>query len=117
MSCQNCRKEPTDTQCYFGRMADSRPFTDWTPNCTKVYTNFVNNDFKSSHDQRQYLINNANTIIQSERDRLINCSCFLPTEKGTSLEEKTIQSCNKRYCTFANNGENGLGIGRNYNNI
>jgi hypothetical protein len=95
-------------------MSDSRAFTDWTPDCANVYKQFVDNKFKSSYDQRQYFINNAEKMMEHDRSRLVSCSCYLPTEKGTMVDEKNMQKCNKNYCEFKTSNPEGIGMGSSY---
>jgi hypothetical protein len=112
-SCENCKRIPSKDKCFYARMSDARAFTNWTPNCARVFSQFKENAFMSSYDQRQYFINNAEKLMEEDRQKLISCSCFLPSEKGTLLDEKDIQTCNKNYCSFNQKNADGLGMGRN----
>lgn len=49
------------------QMADGRIFTDYEPNCELNNSIQETNDIKNSYLYRQYLIKNANTIIDTNR--------------------------------------------------
>lgn len=107
----------TTNVCPF-RMSDGRNFTDYRTRCTIDYETKVDNAFRSSYDQRQFLIQNA-TKLMSENGRLAEsmnaCSgCFPKTAVGTMLPEKNSVRCNDKYCEFMVSDPKGLGTGRNY---
>lgn len=98
------------------KMADGRNFTDYRPRC------FANaDDLKApmnSYEYRQYMINNAEKIMQNNIIRVTkenSCGpCVEPYNQGTMLPEQTMIECNGSTCSFSTNNPNGLGMGRNY---
>ena len=80
-------------------------------------SNFVmQNENMNSFEYRQYLINNADTImknnsIASYKENMCG-PCVDPYDQGTMLSEQYLQSCNKNTCKFVLNDQNGLGLGR-----
>ena len=105
----------------FNRMADGRSFTDYRPNCTKAGPSSISKDAKSSYDQRQHMIKNANKIMQDNLNMCISGSkipsSYSTTEDGTMLPEKNMMSCNETTCTFSPNDVEGIGTGRNYHSF
>ena len=118
MSCSSCTKTPAKHDECFNRMSDGRAFTNWTPNCS-VYSQQVDNPNKgSSYDQRMYLINNAEKLMNDNKNSLPNGACvpcFANNEVGTMLPEQDMQTCSKNFCTYTQNNSTGLGLGRKYN--
>ena len=119
-NCSSCKRTPTmnsdnSSVCPF-RMSDGRNFTDYTPNCMS-YTG-SNRKFKSSYDERQYYIHNANELMNKNEKYAIdqngNCCSYNMNESGTMLPEKNMISCNGKTCTSEMVNENGLGDGRKY---
>ncbi len=100
------------------RMSDGRSFTNYANRCSisDVWRGKTTNMQMSSNDARKYLIANATSIMESNRDtaeRNNNCgSCFGLNESGTMLPELEMQICNKRTCAFPINDNMGLGLGR-----
>jgi len=100
------------------RMSDGRSFTQYADRCSisDAWRNSKSNAPLSSNESRMYLINNAEKIMQGNRDaaeRNNNCgSCFGLNESGTMLPELEMQICNKRTCKFPMSDNRGLGLGR-----
>lgn len=125
-SCNSCKKPDMKAQnqleesnnCPY-RMSDGRNFTDYRTRCTIDYQRKVNNAFKSSYDERQYLIHNATNMMNNNMKEAIEinkCSgCFPKNVAGTMLPEKNMVQCNDKTCNFYTQDVNGLGTGRNYN--
>lgn len=102
----------------FNRMADGRSFTDYRPNCTKSGPGSLKKDVKSSYDQRQFLIKNADKLM---KDNLSSCvasskipSAYSVDQDGTMLPEQNKMQCNTNACTVSPNDVEGIGTGRNY---
>jgi hypothetical protein len=92
------------------KMSDGRLFTDYRPRC---FSHDVN---KNSYDYRQFMIHNAQSMLNEERTKLKMCGpCVEPFNIGTMLEEQTIVKCDQNSCQVVMNNPNGLGQGRSYN--
>jgi hypothetical protein len=100
-------------------MSDGRNFTDYRTRCTVDLQTKKMNSFKSSYEERQFLIHNATNIIHQNIDEATKkneCSgCFPNNVAGTMLPEKNMVQCTDKTCNFSMQDENGLGTGRNYN--
>jgi len=100
-------------------MSDGRNFTDYRTRCTIDYELKMRDAFKSSYDNRQFLINNAASLIKANNnlaESMNACSgCFPKNAVGTMLPEKNMVKCNTKTCNFSVSDPNGLGTGRNYN--
>jgi hypothetical protein len=117
MSCTKCEKSPVSDEKCFDRMSDGRQFTNWKPSCTIFAQQQHDSQKGSSYDQRMWLINNAESLMQKDRLTLpggVCVPCFSHNETGTMLPELEKQSCNKTYCEFSKNDNMGLGLGRNF---
>ena len=101
------------------RMSDGRNFTDYRTRCTIAYQFKEKNAFKSSYDQRQFLIKNADKLMKDNltiAEKLNKCGpCFDHKESGTMLPEKNMVKCDKNKCNFSKGNPSGLGTGRIYN--
>lgn len=114
----NSVKNNSSSWCPY-RMSDGRNFTDYRTQCTIDYQRKTKNNFKSSYEERQYMIKNAlnimkdNALSAEERNK---CSGCYPTNvPGTMLPEQNMVQCNDKTCNFTVNNPMGLGTGRNYN--
>lgn len=100
------------------RMSDGRQFTDYRPRCAIAYQMRKDNAFQSSYDQRQFLIKNANTLMNDNlkiAQKINDCgSCFPKSADGTMLPEQNMVTCNSKLCKFNTVTPSGLGTGRNY---
>lgn len=101
------------------RMADGRTFTDYQPRCARndgwqqLFGQQLN-----SYDLRQYLISNADQLMQANRT-VASCGaqcapCKTPWNKGTMLPESSMVKCNAQTCSIAAGDPFGLGQGRDY---
>jgi hypothetical protein len=124
-SCQKPREQETkhihpQPSCPF-RMSDGRNFTDYRTRCTIDYQRKKANAYKSSYDERQYLISNASQMMNENlkhAEQFNQCSgCYKHNETGTMLPEQNMTSCNDKTCSFYTNTSTGLGTGRNYNSV
>jgi hypothetical protein len=112
--------KPTSPQPCFNMMHDGRSFTDYRPRCTIQYQmKLRNGDNASSYEARQYMIQNATTLMgknQSIAEMSSGCTdCFDKLDPGTMLPERNVQECNARTCTFqTDKTPKGLGLGRKY---
>jgi hypothetical protein len=105
MSCNSCEKKSKggNMQC-FNRMAYSQ-WTHYEPRCVQNQMNREAHQFKSSYEYRQWLINNAEKLMNDERQVMRDvheCKpCFdYPNEKGTLLDEKRMLSCSDKVCSY-----------------
>lgn len=100
------------------RMSDGRQFTEYRPRCVSQYMIKDNNNIPSSFDYRMYLTRNAEAIMKKnafEAYQINRCGpCQEPYDVGTMLPEKTKQVCNTRTCTFKDEEDLGIGMGRYY---
>lgn len=113
------KKSTNNSVCPY-RMSDGRNFTDYRTRCTIAYEMKQKTNFLSSYDERQYMIHNAENIMNKNMqtaENMNSCSgCFPKNSVGTMLPEKNMTQCNSKTCTFQNNvNPTGLGTGRNYN--
>ena len=103
------------------KMSDGRQFTDYRPRCNvnaDLLDNLAkNNLINSSYESRLYLQQNADKIMQDEREkaiqRLAPCNMCNPA-KSTILPERYVVKCDAVSCTRTEINPNGLGDGRNY---
>ena len=69
----------------------------------------------SSFDYRMYLTENAEKIMEAERQAVTKDSyCGPCVNPSTMLPEQTVEVCDGRKCSFAVNEPAGLGIGRKF---
>ena len=100
------------------RMSDGRQFTDYRPGCEQQgYLEGHN----SSYEYRQYLIHNAEKLMNQNRTNAMSAGgclkgCKQPYHDGTMLPEKYVQTCTGQSCSVSLNNPSGVGIGRKYNN-
>lgn len=118
-SCQSCEPRVSNNkhpECP-SIMADGRHFTDYRPRCDVNWV-FPQDKAMNSFDYRQYLTNNADALIQKNRDwasKLNACGpCKEPFEVGTMLPEQTKMVCDAQGCRVMMNDPAGLGMGRQY---
>jgi hypothetical protein len=105
------------------KMADGRSFTDYRPRCNINYDLMQdltkNNIINSSYESRLYLQQNAEKIMELNRNNAINnlapCApCNKSGNDTTMLPEKYIVKCDAITCKREEINPNGLGDGRNY---
>ena len=112
---KNTQPQPKPHECML-MMQDGRSFTDYRPRCTIQYQ-MKNENMKNSYDSRMFLMNNAEKMMQVNRDIVEEknaCNtCFNHNQIGTMLPEKNFVKCDKNTCVHNNNvNPNGLGTGR-----
>lgn len=124
MSCSSCERE-SDNKHFMcpPKMADGRAFTDYKPRCA-VHSSLMTAGSGSasaslnSYELRQFLINNAENIMDGHRNQAQKASacgpCVQPWNQGTMLPEQSMVKCNTSTCSVATNDPNGLGQGRDY---
>lgn len=95
------------------RMADGRHYTDYRPRCAKNFESLPKP--MSSFDYRMFLMQNAENIMQSNREHALKENMCTPCTKPTTmLPEQHVQVCDGRKCSFPVNDPQGLGVGRKY---
>jgi hypothetical protein len=103
---------------YPSKMEDGRAFTDYRPRCSvnaDLYNDLTkNNLINSSYESRLYLQNNAEKIMQSDRDKALAELKPCNPPKSTMLPEKYIVKCDSVSCKRTEIDPSGLGDGRNY---
>lgn len=125
-SCKNCnktenkvsREKNTNLNACMLKMQDGRSFTDYRPRCTVMYQ-MKNGNTQNSYDSRMFLIENAEKLMNTNRDiveKTNNCAgCFKKNEVGTMLPERNFEKCNKHTCERELDvNPQGLGTGRYY---
>jgi len=118
MSCSECERESDNKhfQCP-PKMADGRAFTDYKTRCG-VQSTLMHDKAMNSYELRQYLINNAEALMQQNRDyaeKVNACGpCMQPWHQGTMLPEQSMVRCNESTCSVSTNDPYGLGQGRDY---
>lgn len=101
------------------RMSDGRLFTDYRARCD------VNLQWQkpmdSSYDYRQFLIGNAESLMDGQRGAAhakAYCGpCVKPYDQGTVLPEKDAFVCDKVGCRKEAGAQGGIGTGRDYGMI
>lgn len=97
-------------------MDDGRAFTDYRPRCAINFQNISMN----SYDYRQFLIMNAERLMQERRDAAWQANkcgpCVAPFNQGTMVPEQSMVTCNANTCQFKVTDPAGLGQGRQYGN-
>lgn len=117
MDCQSCQRIPASLEggCP-PRMADGRAFTDYRTRCLQDQYVQTQSKAPSSYDYRQFLIQNAASLMDKERMALFSANgcqpCYPTTQTGTMLPEQSVQECDSRSCTFQAGAADGLGTGR-----
>ena len=100
------------------RMSDGRHFTDYRPNDHLNNLIKANNNLKNSFDFRNHLTNNAEKLINLNREYIQDkngCApCMKPYHQGTMLPESSKVECNSDSCNVTVTNKEGLGQGRNY---
>lgn len=106
------------------RMADGRHFTDYRPSCHVNDLLKADNAISNSFQYRKFLQENADTLMNKNREIACAKNCCAPCvgkglgvegfNNGTMLPEKYIQECNANFCKVVINDVNGVGTGRNY---
>jgi hypothetical protein len=118
-NCPTCTANNKTTQCP-PLMSDGRHFTDYRPRCN-VHCESMKDKPMSSYEHRQYLIENANSIIESNQKHALQkmaCApCKEPYNIGTMLPESEKLVCNGTVCSVVQTDQNGLGRGREYGNV
>jgi len=118
MSCSECERDSDNRhfQCP-PKMADGRAFTDYKARCA-VLTSLLQNKAMNTYELRQYMINNAEQLMQQERtyaSRMNACGpCVKPWNQGTMLPEQSMVRCNESTCSVSTSDPYGLGQGRDY---
>jgi hypothetical protein len=101
-------------------MSDGRAFTDYKPRCS-VFESLIKSHPQpmNSYELRQYMIQNGEAIMKSNRQVFEDnntCSpCKKPWNIGTMLPEQSMVKCNASTCSVSINDPYGLGQGRDYN--
>jgi hypothetical protein len=104
---------------------DYRLFTDWRPRCAVQYPMDFNNEGNqkppTANQYREYLIHNAEKIIQANAmaaKSKARCgppcdsdNVFPSWQEGTALKEYDQQVCDTRTCSFDRSVPMGLGRG------
>lgn len=96
------------------RMSDGRLFTNYNSRCA-IQAAVGGPSDMDSYGTRQYMIHNAASIIQSQRDAAACAARCGPCGKDTMLPELEVDSCDLSKCVRKPSGAtDGLGLGRNY---
>lgn len=103
------------------KMSDGRLFTNYNSRCAMLAEVLPTQlGTKSAvgldgYDTRQYMIHNADAIIQAQRQVATCAARCAPCGKDTMLPEEEIDTCNNMTCVRRSSGaQNGLGLGRDY---
>jgi hypothetical protein len=119
--CQTCERPSSNKQFSCPpRMADGRHFTDYKPRCYGDRPVELIGKPMNSYEYRQYLITNAEGLMNSWRDASYQANmcgpCVEPYNVGTMLPEQSKVECNSSLCSVKPGHPNGLGQGRDYMN-
>ena len=119
-TCSECTR-PSENKRYDcpPRMSDGRHFTDYRPRCL-TNDSFQSDQPMTSFEYRNYLTQNASTLIEDARKTAYKqnmCGpCVEPYDQGTMVPEQTVTVCDAHVCKFIKNDEAGIGMGRSYTN-
>jgi hypothetical protein len=94
------------------RMNDARMFTDYRQNC------ILNNGLTpglGSFEMKDYLMNNATTLMDSFRTAQEKVTACTTCTDNTVLPVKTVINCGPQGCTYKMNDPSGVGQGREFN--
>lgn len=95
------------------RMSDGRHFTLYTPRCARTYE--LQPRPMTSYEYRMFLTSNGEKIIDKNRDDAVfKNSCAPCVQESTMLPEVDRQVCDQRTCSFRPHADQGLGLGRSY---
>lgn len=107
--------------CMF-RMNDGRSFTDYRPRCMvqqniNHMTSKKNSVQNNSYDTRMYLMKNAETMMESNRNHL-PCATKACTSTHITPPDKNTVKCDANSCTSTPTGlPGGIGTGRMYSTV
>lgn len=111
---QQNNKNQQQQEFLMNKMHDGRAFTDYRPRCT-VQFQMKNETSKNSFESRQFLMNNAEKLMQANEDIVKNNYENLTKANGTMLPEKHTVKCDSKTCNTNHNVyPNGIGTGRSY---
>ena len=108
------------------RMSDGRHFTNYEPRCIRnAYLNNLLTENKmtnSSYEQRLFLQNNYEKIVEAERKKVLeNLSPCTPCKEGELLNEtdsyldnKHFVYCDKVSCSTQKTNQYGLGTTKSF---
>jgi hypothetical protein len=111
--------DKTSNNKYFNcppMMADGRHFTDYRPESYSNNLIRMSNNIIGSYEYRQFLIQNANKLMQDNRDHATQQNnCFVSTTQQCNVQPIPFQrqcnvSLNSMECSMVNPN----GIGTNY---
>jgi hypothetical protein len=112
----------TSNNKHFGcppRMDDARHFTDYRPSCHINNIIRTGNNVLNSFQYRNFLINNADELMNLNRDYACQKNCCGPCKEPyhsiNTLPEVNRVKCNSQNCELLAYDPNGLGQGRAYN--
>ena len=103
------------------RMSDGRQFTDYRPNCYLNNVIKTDNSITSSFDYRNFLKDNAEELMEINREYSCKMNCCGPCGEdveeeftSTMLPEQFKQVTNNKTAEYVLNDNKGLGLGRSY---
>ena len=112
----------TSNNKHFGcppRMDDARHFTDYRPSCHINNIIRTGNNVLNSFQYRNFLINNAEELMDLNRNYACEKNCCGPCNETyhsiNTLPELNRVKCNANTCELVGYDPNGLGQGRFYN--
>jgi hypothetical protein len=117
----SCCSSPYDNKNCPLKMSDGRSFTNYEPRCLRnAQLNKLlneNNMVNSSYEQRLFLQNNYDKIVEIERNNALNSLLpCIPCKSGELINETNKELDNKYYvycdnvsCKYDNNNDKGLG--------
>lgn len=122
MSYNSCAKQNVSDNKHStcpARMSDGRLFTNYNSRCAIMASVVPEADTghpsgMDSYTMRQYMIHNAEAIINNQRGAA-SCVAHCGPCKDTMLPESQIDSCDPVHCVRRSTGApGGLGLGRDY---
>lgn len=94
------------------RMSDGRFITDYTPNCDK---NLLLKKKMSGWEYRNYLINNAEEIMNKEVEQVNQMFGCLDCNNTVLLDSSVKQVCDQNGCNIEEVSKDGIGIEQEHN--
>ena len=99
------------------RMDDGRHFTDYRSNCLINNILVKNNKLHSSHDYKQFLVDNSDKLRELNWNYACQKNCHNECPNSVDIPFQNEIVCNNTICVKKNLNPNGVGIKINNGNL
>ena len=96
------------------RMDDGRHFTDYRPKCFVDNVIKKNNKLLTSHQYKEFIMNNATRMMELNRIHACQKNCSSKCDDLFTVPYNMEISCNSRICAKKKVNKHGIGIKINY---